>query len=131
MILRYSKQAVYLTANNTNLFVFDDLDDGLLQFVLLRCARLPVDNMGVCVEFVQRSDAIVDGVDACATLLVPPLIATPNLLHNRRAAALHLLLEHERLAQVEQLSLAASCLRVAGNQLVLLDAFYKDKKRFC
>lgn len=67
---------------------------------------------------VKRRDAVIDGEDAGAALLVPPLIATPDLLLDSIVVPLDILLEDERLTQIEQLSLATSCLRVFRHELI-------------
>lgn len=76
--------------------------------------------MRMCVEFVERRDAVVDGEDASSALLVPPLVASPDLLLEGVVVALHVLLEHERLSEVQQLSLAAGRLRVARLAFVVV-----------
>lgn len=67
---------------------------------------------------VERRDAVIDGEDAGAALFVPPLIASPDLLLDSIVVPLDILLEDKRLTQIEQLSLATSCLRVFRCELV-------------
>lgn len=69
-------------------------------------------------ELVQRRDTVADRIHSCATLFVPPLVASPDLSLQAVVVALDVFLEHERLSKVQQLSLAACCLRVACDELV-------------
>lgn len=71
-------------------------------------------------ELVQRRDAIVDRVDTSAALFVPPLVASPDLSLQVVVVSLDVLLEHERLSKVQQLSLSAGCLRVSRGELVFI-----------
>lgn len=71
-------------------------------------------------KLVERSDAVIDGEDTSAALFVPPLVASPDLLLDSVVVTLDILLEDERLTQIEQLSLAASCLTVFRCEFVLV-----------
>lgn len=66
-------------------------------------------------KLVQRRDEIIDGVNACPTFLVPPLIASPDFLLDFIVRSFHILLKHKRLAQEQELSLPTSRLRVTCN----------------
>lgn len=71
-------------------------------------------------ELIERDDAVVDGGDARPALLVPPLIAAPDLLLGGGAVALHVLFEDERLTEEEKLRLSAGGLRVARDEFVFI-----------
>lgn len=88
--------------------------------LLLRHPRLSVDDVRMCVEFVERRDAIIECVDACAALFVPPLIAAPNLPLDLFRVAFDVFFENEGLAEVEELGLSAGGLRVARDVFVLI-----------
>lgn len=85
--------------------------------------------MGVRVKLVERSDVVVDGVDASPAFLVPPLVASPDFLLHFIVRSLDVLLKDKRLTEIQQLGLPARCLRVACDEFVLV---YKGKtKDFC
>lgn len=78
------------------------------------------------VKLVKRCDTITNGEHASSTFFIPPLITTPYLLLHRVIVSFDILLEDERLTKVEQLSLSASGLRVAGDAFVF---FYKKENK--
>lgn len=94
------------------------------QRLLLRDTRLAVDDMRMRVEFVERRDPFVEGVDTSTTFLVPPLIAAPNFPLDLVVRPFNVFLEDKGLAEVEQLCLAARCLRIPRDAFVF---FYWKK----
>jgi hypothetical protein len=93
----------------------------VVALVLLpRDTRLPIDDVRMSVELIQRRNSFVGSVHTCTTFFIPPLIASPNFALDCVVVSFDVLFENKRLPQVKQLSLAACGLRVTSNAFILI-----------
>lgn len=96
-----------------------NLDENVNSF-FLRDSWLSVNDMRMSMEFVQRYYSIVGCWHACPTLLIPPLITSPNFLFRSVVVRFYVFLKHKRLTKEKQLNFATGRLRVSWDEFVVI-----------